>query len=170
MEGIRLKKTKMFLGAGLGLLLVGSVFATGNHPMAGCGLAYMLFAQENSQGTQILASTTNNSYGTQSFGITSGTSGCTNDGLVRLDRERLMFAEANFKTLTRQMAAGNGEFVATFGSLMGCGESAIPTFVQFTQDNYETLIPSVETTPLELLETIESQIQAHPTLAQSCTL
>ncbi len=63
----------MFVAA---ITLPSVALAKGNHPMAGCGLGYVLFSnKENDKVTQILGATTNATSGNQTFGMTSGTSG-----------------------------------------------------------------------------------------------
>src|SRR3954469_2639303 len=62
--------------------------------MAGCGLGSLIFGPVNSPGAQILAATTNSTFGSQTFGITSGTSNCVSGGVVALDRQQTAFAEA----------------------------------------------------------------------------
>lgn len=139
--------------------------AVGNHPMAGCGLAYFLFAKDsNSKGVQILASTTNNFYGTQSFGITSGTSGCTEDGVVDLSREVEVFAAINLNNLSEEMAKGAGEYVTAFASLLGADEATRPALLRLFQERYEVLFPSEETTALEMLEALRAELARHPEL------
>src|SRR5882672_4493787 len=76
----------MVLGV-LASLVPTLVMARGNHPMAGCGLGYLLLSnKDNDKVTQVLGSTTNGTFGTQTFGISSGTSGCTEDGTVKVAR------------------------------------------------------------------------------------
>ena len=63
----------------------------GNHPMAGCGLGYVLFGHnDNSPIMQVLAATTNGISGNQTFGMTTGTSGCTDDGRPHVVAECLV--------------------------------------------------------------------------------
>src|ERR1700687_45132 len=92
--------------------------ATGNHPMAGCGLGYLLFSnKDNTKATQVLGATTNGPFGTQTFGITSGTSGCTEDGAVKMARATDVYVDVNFDSLRQEMATGEGEYVNTLASL-----------------------------------------------------
>ena len=49
----------------------------------GCGLGTMLFDGQQGIAPQVLAVTTNGTSGNQTFGITSGTLGCTQDGVVK---------------------------------------------------------------------------------------
>ncbi|HVO33607.1 MAG TPA: DUF3015 family protein, partial [Elusimicrobiota bacterium] len=100
-------------------LLPSFAMARGNHPMAGCGLGYLLVSnKDNDKVTQIIGATTNGTFGTQTFGISSGTSGCTEDGAVKVARAAEVFAEVNLDSLRRDMAAGQGEFVTAFASLL----------------------------------------------------
>src|SRR5258708_20288054 len=94
--------------------------ARGNHPMAGCGLGYLLLSnKDNDKVTQVLGSTTNGTFGTQTFGISSGTSGCTEDGAVKMARATEVFAEINLDSLRQEMASGQGDYVNAFSSLFG---------------------------------------------------
>src|SRR5216684_9197681 len=93
--------------------------ARGNHPMAGCGLGYLLLSnKDNEKVTQVVGATTNGTFGSQTFGISSGTSGCTEDGTVKVARATEVYAEVNLDSLRREMAAGQGEFVNTFAKLL----------------------------------------------------
>ncbi|MBK8870083.1 MAG: DUF3015 family protein [Elusimicrobia bacterium] len=137
----------------------------GNYPMAGCGLAYILFSKENnSQGVQILAGTTNNIYGTQSFGITSGTSGCSEGGLFKASREAEVYAEVNFKSLQRDVAAGNGEYLNTLAGLLGVSEARRTDFFQLARVRYPQIFPSAEAGSSEMLEGLSRAIADHPEL------
>src|SRR5690349_24196548 len=107
-----MKKLTTFAAA-LGVLPA-LALATGNHPMAGCGLGYLLLSnKDNDKVTQVLGSTTNGTFGTQTFGISSGTSGCTEDGAVKVARATEVFVEVNLDSLRREMAQGQGEYVNT---------------------------------------------------------
>jgi hypothetical protein len=137
----------------------------GNHPMAGCGLGYALFGSTNNdQVHQIFAATTNGTSGNQTFGITSGTSGCTEDGAVKFVKEAEVYAEVNLDSLRREMAMGQGEFVTTFASLIGASDKNQVAMVKMFQSNYETLFPSSTTTSDELLASLKVTLAAHPEL------
>ena len=70
---------------------------------AGCGLGSMII-QENTKVMQILAATTNGTFGSQTFGITFGTSGCSASGIVKNDKQIQYFVEVNQEELMREMA------------------------------------------------------------------
>src|SRR5437868_47659 len=60
----------------------------GGYGMAGCGLGSLLFGPVNEPFAQVLAATTNATFATQTFGITSGTSNCVSGGVIRAEREQ----------------------------------------------------------------------------------
>ncbi len=145
-------------------LLPSMAFARGNHTMAGCGLGYVLFAHEdNSKIMQVIGATVNGT-GTQTFGITSGTSGCTEDGAVKFVKEAEVFAEVNLESLRREMAMGQGEFVTAFASLLGASAEKVPQMVRFFNAEYATLFPSADTTSAELLASLQAALANHPKL------
>src|SRR5262245_44979305 len=99
------------LVAGMGFLFVVTSFssaARAQYGMAGCGIGALLFGNDNSKLMQILAATTNGLFGSQTFGITSGTSNCNAGGVVKAEKEQAAFAEVNFQDLKRKLAAGGG--------------------------------------------------------------
>ena len=139
--------------------------ARGNHPMAGCGLGYLLLSnQDNGKVTQVLGSTTNGTFGTQTFGISSGTSGCTEDGAVKVARATAVFADVNLASLRQEMSAGQGEYVTTFASLLGASEATRPQMVRFFQSEYQTLFPNAQTSSDEMLKTLSEKLATHPEL------
>lgn len=162
---------KLTWGLTLGALLTlpaASAFAQG-YGMAGCGLGSLVFQTDNSTFKQILASTTNNILVPQTFAITTGTSNCTAGGVLKSEKEQAAFVEVNFRDLKRDMAAGGGEFLNSFGTLLGCEDSAKPRLGKMTQQKYETIVPSDATTPMQLLSSLKAQVKATPDLAQSCS-
>lgn len=137
----------------------------GNHTMAGCGLGYLLLSNSDSgKGTQILGATTNGTFGSQTFGITSGTSGCTEDGAVKLARAAEVFAEVNLPELRRDIAMGHGEYVNAFAALIGVSEGQKPLVVEFLHTEYLALFPQSETRSDEMLSILEGKLAQHPEL------
>jgi hypothetical protein len=149
----------------LASLLPTLAMAAGNHPMAGCGLGYLLLSnKDNEKSTQILGATTNGTFGTQTFGISSGTSGCTQDGAVKMARATEVFVDVNLVSLRREMAVGQGEYVNTLASLLGASESHRPQMVRFFQAEYQTLFPSADTSSGDMLKTLSEKLASHPEL------
>lgn len=133
---------------------------------SGCGLGSMLF-KEDKPAHQIVAATTNGSFGNQTFGITTGTIGCTSGGLIKAGKEREVFVATNLRALEREMAAGKGQYATSLGALMGCGANT-DKFLSFSKARYETLFPSAGVTPKELLENLSREIASDKALSQAC--
>jgi hypothetical protein len=158
-----MKKIAMLVAVA-GLMMPTLAMAKGNHPMAGCGLGYLLLSHDdNSRGMQILGATTNET-GTQTFGITSETSGCTEDGAVKLAKSAEVYAEVNLDSLRREMAQGQGEFVATFASLLGARGENVDALVKIFQTNYTMLYSSSDTSATELLSSLQNVLNSHKDL------
>lgn len=87
---------------------------------AGCGLGSLIF-EPNSGFTQVLAATTNGSFGTQTFGISSGTSNC--DGTAGGAASAKAFVETNRVALAKDIARGSGETIDALSKLAGCPAS-----------------------------------------------
>jgi hypothetical protein len=156
------------LFAMVGVVLTATA-ARAQYGMAGCGLGSLLFGNDNTVLMQILAATTNGTFGSQTFGITSGTSNCTMGGVIKAEREQAAFAEVNFQDLKRNMAAGGGEFLTSFSTLLGCEDSAKPTFFKMTQDKYESILPTEKSGPLDMVVAVKAQIKADARLANACS-
>ena len=96
-----------------------------HHNLAGCGLGSMLI-DSGEKWPQVGAAFLNGTSGSQTFGITSGTSNCVEDGVAEASREKDFFVEANYADLQRDVAVGSGAYLSSLASLYGCkGESAL---------------------------------------------
>jgi len=86
----------------------------------GCGLGSMAWKGNSGIGPQVLAATTNGSFGTQTFGITFGTSGCDPNGRVSGGTGRMMlaFLENNMEQFALDVAAGHGETIDTVAGIL----------------------------------------------------
>ena len=88
---------------------------------SGCGLGTMLFDGQAGIGPQVLAVTTNGTSGNQTFGITSGTLGCTKDGVVRPPAEVRVLLMSSLDNLAADVARGQGETLVTGGPWRSTG-------------------------------------------------
>ncbi|PJZ46938.1 DUF3015 domain-containing protein [Leptospira brenneri] len=139
--------------------------------MAGCGLGSMVPAWKNDIG-QVVAATTNGSLSSQTFGITSGTSNCTTDGIVRADRVQEVFVTYNEEPLELETTQGTGERIRTIASLLGCPTHGIELGKLMKEKHSYIFEKSKEgdsTTRSQLiLSRLKSKIAEDPTLKQAC--
>jgi len=153
----------------IALSLLAAVFPTltlaGSHPMAGCGLGYLLLSnKENSKVMQVVGATTNGTFGSQTFGISSGTSGCTEDGAVKLAKATEVYVEVNLESIRRDMAAGQGEYVNTLASMMGASDANRAQLVRYFQENYSAIFPTANASSSEVLMNLSAKVSEKPEL------
>jgi hypothetical protein len=157
------------LGAALLPLCAAPVWAEHPDTGPGCGLGKVIWAdysRQKSIAPQVLQATTNGSTGSNTFGISSGTSGCTNDGTIMGQYKASVFAAANYDNLSKEMAQGGGEHLASLAELMGIPEEHRSEFFALAQVQYANLIQSGDTTPAGMLNTLQSGMATHPALAK----
>jgi hypothetical protein len=112
-----------------------------------------------------MMATTNGTFGSQTFGISFGTSGCTNDGQVIAARKPEMFIASTFESLSEDMARGQGEHLASLATMMGVPVEHQPAFFSLAQDRYRTLMERGEDSPLAVIKAIQEAAVGHPLLA-----
>jgi hypothetical protein len=135
----------------------------------GCGLGKLAWSGaqgKNRIAQQVLASTTNGTFGAQTFGISFGTSGCTNDGQIASNQKVNVFAEVNLNNLRQEMAQGHGEYLASLATLIGIPNAEHPQFFALTQQAYGAIFASEATTPQEMLVSLNTAMAADQEMAQ----
>lgn len=113
----------------------------------GCGLGKLAWGDYPDQQQiipQVLMGTTNLTSGAQTFGISFGTSGCTNDGIIIAHEKVNVFAAVNFSNLSQEIAQGQGEHLTSLATLMNIPTDQHKTFFAMAQEKYTTLIQAGE--------------------------
>ena len=100
-----------------------------------CGWGTKLFDGQSGVAPQVLAVTTNGTFGNQTFGITSGTSGCTQDGAVKSSWRTALFIDGNRDALARDMSVGSGETLDSLAHLLGVQEQDRVAFNSAAKEN-----------------------------------
>lgn len=125
-------------------LLLGAVALTAPaHAIdsTGCGLGSMAWRGQSGILPQVAAVTTNGTFGTQTFGITFGTSGCDPNGRVTGGTQKMVlaFLENNLEQFAMDAAAGQGETITTLAGIMNMDEK---TVAEKTYQNFAVLFPN----------------------------
>ena len=107
----------------------------------GCGLGSMAWRGQSGIIPQVLAVTTNGIFGTQTFGITLGTSGCDPNGRVTGGTGKMMlaFLENNMEQFAMDAAAGQGETIETIAGILNVEGN---TLAQNIQQNFAYIFPN----------------------------
>lgn len=146
-------------------VLLGSSVARAGDPDVGCGWGTKAFKGQSGVVPKVLAATTN-SFMTQTFGISSGTAGCSQGGIVKAELRVQMYAGANIDKLAGDMAAGQGETLDTLAHLMGVADADRPAFFHLAKTNFGTLFPSDQVTAGQMLATLERLMASDEQLAK----
>lgn len=166
------KKVIMLSVAVLFGMQAGLALAANPDTGPGCGLgklAWSDYSHQKNIGPQVLMATTNGTFGSQTFGISTGTSGCTNDGKVMAEQRTTVFAQLNFENLSQEMAQGQGEHLASLATLMGVPAENHAAFFAMTQERYTSLVKTGDTSPVAMIKAINDAIATHPVLAKAST-
>ena len=122
----------------------------------GRGLGSIIFKGQAGTIQQILAVTTNGSFGTQTFGISSGTSGCDQNGRVSGGTGKIFaFLEKNMEQFAVDAARGHGETIDTIAALTGTSSDKVGEVVKenfaFIFDSHDVSAVTVTLKVSELL-------------------
>jgi hypothetical protein len=133
---------------------------------SGCGLGTMLFEGQEGIGAQILAVTTNGTSGNQTFGISSGTLGCTQDGVVRPPAKVKILLMSSLDSLAVDVARGHGETLTSLADLMAIEAADQPRFFASLQGNFRRIFPSQNVTADEVITSINAVLAEDAVLAR----
>lgn len=161
-----MKRLVVLTALGLTFAFASTGLAAG-YGAAGCGFGGELI-KENKILHQIGAVILNGILGNQTFGITSGTSGCGESGLVLAETEQEKFVETNYDNLVKEMAVGEGENLTTLAGLLGCSSDQVQGFGAFTQAHYPSIVKTGSTRPSEMLVSLKEGLLLEPGLSSSC--
>ena len=131
-----------------------------------CGWGSKLFDGQKGVGPQIFAATTNSTFGNQTFGISSGTSGCTQDGTVTSTWKTTMFIDGNKERLARDMAVGGGETLDSLAHLMGVRPEHRAQFNRAAQQNLTRIFPSEDVATEQVVVALKDVLSSDQTLAR----
>jgi len=127
---------------------------------AGCGLGSMLFGRQTGM-IQVLAATTNGVFGSQTFGISSGTSNCTDTGGGVASTKS--FVETNKEALAKDISRGQGDTIVGLSALAGCQDSKVVGSV--LQSNFASIFPSAAVTGPKAADNVVQSLRGHPELS-----
>jgi hypothetical protein len=164
-----MKTSKMFLATLFICSQAAGAYAAmgGVETGPGCGLGAQMWADAASKKHIVQQSfiATTNGIGSQTLAISSGTSGCTNDGVIVQKEQVNMYAGYNYDVLTQEMAQGQGEHLASLATLMGVPADQQAAFFALTQDRYDRLVQGGRADSAMMLTALYTELGAHPTLA-----
>jgi hypothetical protein len=97
--------------------------------------------------------------------MTSGTSGCSQDGTVRSSWKTAAFIDGNKDRLARDMSRGKGESLDALVQLLGVSEQDRARFVRAAQDNVAAIFPNGQASTDEIRAGLRRVLAADDSLA-----
>ena len=163
-----MKTNKYFFLGVLVLVMATQSYAKGYRKvrwgLAGCGVGAM-FIDKNEMLPQIgvwaIAHFLINS---QTSGITSGTSNCTDKQFkdeARIEQE--VYISSNFQTLSKEAAQGTGEHLDGLAEVFGCDSQRL---AKLSQENHDTLFADAEAK--KVVDSFVTAIKSDSELSKSC--
>lgn len=157
-------KMKLVLATLITVLPFAATAAENN--IGSCGWGSKVFEGQRGIAPQVLAVTTNGTSGNQTFGITSGTSGCTQDGVVSSTWKTAMFIDGNKERLAQDMSRGNGEALQSLAHLIGVKEMDKDAFYRATKENFSRIFSTDKVSAEQIAAALKEVLAADSSLAQ----
>ena len=125
----------------------------------GCGLGSMAWRGQSGVVPQVLAVTTNAMFGSQTFGISTGTSGCDPNGRVSggTGKMLLSFLENNLEQFALDASVGRGETLVTVAGILNVDEAELSKKIH---SNFGMLFASNDVDAVDLTLSIISIAKA----------
>lgn len=129
-----------------------------NQKNTGCGLGTLIMKGNDGLLFQVLAVTTNGTFGNQTFGITSGTLDCDKPARFASNEKINTFVADNMDSLANDIAKGQGEYLNTLAVLMEVPEGTRSDFYSKLQNNFSRIYTSSKVTSVDVLNNIEGMM------------
>lgn len=146
--------------------LMGAASFAAADSVGGCGLGSKVFDGQKGIAPQVLAITTNGTSGNQTFGITSGTLGCTADGVVKSNWKTAAYIEGNMNKLARDMSAGQGESLEALASLIQIDGADKAAFFRATKDNFARIYSADMLSAQDIMSNLRDVLAQDASLAR----
>jgi len=145
---------RILLAAALTLVCSGASYAASAKANTGCGLGSILWENkaDGSVISQAFQATTNGTFGNQTFGITTGTLGCSQPGKVVKNEQLNHFVKANMDNLAKDIAQGRGESLDAFAELLQVPVEKRAEFAAKLQGNFAKVFTSDQVVLAEVID------------------
>ena len=129
-----------------------------------CGWGQMLFEGQTGTATHVLGITTNGTSGNNTFGVTTGTNGCSSSGTLTYGGKSTV--SSIMGEFSEDVAAGEGDALNTVAVIYGVDKQDRGTFAKVMHENFSVIFPSENVTADEMMASIEKVMKADTTLAK----
>ncbi len=134
-----------------------------------CGWGNMLFEGQRGTPAHFLASTTNGTSGNATFGMTSGTNGCSTNSALTYGGKSWLAMNGMMNELSEDMAQGQGEALTTYAVVMGVAPQDRERFAAVTHDHFQQIFSSADATAETVHTNTLAVLKNDPQLAKYAT-
>ena len=143
--------------AGLALLSASSVATAVAPGGPDCGWGNMLFEGQSGLGAHIIATITNGTSGNATFGMTTGTNGCSTSGSLTYGGKSLIGSIMG--EFTEDVARGKGDALDAVAVAYGIEKEDRTAFSQLLHANFNTIFPNENVTAAEVNASIDELLR-----------
>jgi hypothetical protein len=130
----------------------------------GCGWGQLLFDGQSGAASHILGLTTNGSSGNNTFGVTTGTNGCSASGTITYGGKSMVAVGNHMDEFSEDVARGDGEVLTAVAVTLGVSPQDRAHFKEVMHDNFSTLFPTDHVTQEEVLANMWQVLGSDDTL------
>jgi hypothetical protein len=112
----------------------------------GCGWGNMLLEGKSGLPVHLVATIINGTSGNATFGMTTGTNGCSTDGKLSYSGKSLVMAPGMMDEIAADAAVGQGDALTALAVVLGVQPEDRAAFAKLAHQNFSTLFPSAEQT------------------------
>ena len=129
-----------------------------------CGWGNMLFEGQSGAAPHILGLTTNGTSGNATFGVTTGTNGCSADGSITYGGTSLV--SSIMGEFSEDVARGEGEALNAVAVMYGVEQEDRASFASAMHANFQTIFPSEDVTAAEVMASMNEIMKSDAKLAK----
>jgi hypothetical protein len=117
----------------------------------GCGWGQLLFDGQSGAASHILGMTTNGSSGNNTFGVTTGTNGCSASGTIKYGGKSMVAVGNHMDEFSEDVARGDGEVLTAVAVTLGVAPEDRAHFKETMRVNFTTIFPTKDVTQEDVL-------------------
>ena len=131
-----------------------------------CGWGNMLFEGQSGLPAHLSATFVDGTSGNATFGMTSGTNGCSTDGTLTYGGTPLFGLAPLLDEFSEDVAVGDGEALSAVAISAGIPKDQRPAFKALLNENFDALFPSSDVTAEQVYNNLIGVMQADQRFAK----
>ncbi|WP_344795121.1 DUF3015 domain-containing protein [Litoribacillus peritrichatus] len=131
-----------------------------------CGWGNMLFEGQSGLPMHVVASTTNGTSGNASFGMTSGTNGCSANGTLTYGGQPMIDLSSIMDEFSEDVARGHGDALRTVAVALNIEAQDRATFDAVMHENFAVIFPNENVTSDQAMSAVLEVMKADDRLSK----